>query len=73
MADSVTVEMTRRERMHLWSALDRVLSNQPVLDDERPSLQWIRDRIARQCYAEVGDVDLGGDRAEALMAMTGQR
>lgn len=69
MGNKATLEMTRTERMHLWDSLDRVLANQPITADALTSLQWIRDRIARQCYAEVGDIDLSGDRSEALRSM----
>lgn len=67
--DKVIIELTRRERMHLWDSLDRVLGNQPIADEARASLSWVRDRIARQCYGEVGDLDLSGDRAAALKAV----
>lgn len=65
----VTLQLTRAERTHLWDSLDRMLAGQPVTADARASLGWIRERIARQCYEEVGDIDLSGDRAEALKAI----
>lgn len=68
----VTLELTRSERSHLWGALDRVLAGQPV-QDNLTSLRWIRDRIAKQCYAEVEGLDLSGDRAEVLKNLKGGR
>lgn len=64
--DKVTLDLTRKERVDLWDTLDRVLAGQPVPEQNTASLRWIRDRIAKQCYAEVGNIDLSGDRAEAL-------
>lgn len=70
MDNRVAVEMTRGERVHLWDALDRVIAGQPVPPEHLASLRWIRDRISRQCHAEVGDMDLSGDRAEAFRRIT---
>lgn len=66
--NTVTLQMTPRERVQLWDSLDRVLAGQPITDDARTSLGWIRDRIARQCREEVGDIDLSGDRTATLKA-----
>ena len=73
MAETVVLELTRLERMRLWESLDRMLAGQPAEADALAALRWVRDRIARQCYAEVEGLDLSGDRTVALKALKAAR